>query len=477
MILWKENSGRFKLLPIMTSFALFTSFALSACQPLSEAGSENTSAEHTSQKPNIIFIMADDMGYADLSVTGARHVNTPHIDSLAANGIRLTDGYANAAICSPTRTGLLSGAYQQRFEVGLHEPLGPWAENSHLPKEQPTIASVLKEQGYETALIGKWHLGKIPENGPLQYGYDHFVGISQGGADYFKHAPIMNSKVATNDLFVDNERQDIAGYLTDIFGDYAVKQIEQIGDKPLFLSLHFTAPHWPWEGREDEEISNSLKSFFHKDGGNIETFSRMMSAMDDNVGKILSALERKGMLDNTIIVFTSDNGGERFSDTWPFIGVKGEVLEGGIRVPILMQWPAKIEAGQISDQMMISMDFLPTFVKIAGGAIPKDGIDGKDLSAQLVEGAPSFSRKLFWRHKTKEQRAMRDGDWKYLKIGSHEHLLNLAEDARERAWLEEKYPDRFQKMKAEWEEWNAGMLPYPEKSFSQKASEYFADRN
>ena len=427
--------------------------------------------------PNIIFIMADDLGYADLSCTGSRNNKTPHIDSIATNGIRLTQGYANSCICSPTRTGLLSGCYQQRFAVGLEEPLGPFApEGIGLPFEQRTIASTLREQGYETALVGKWHLGDPPKHSPLAHGYDHFFGIAQGGADYHRHKAIMGGKEVGTGLFKDNEEVAQAGYLTDLFGDEAVRIIKQQRAKPLFLSLHFTAPHWPWEGREDAEAAKKIKDFFHYDGGSLKTFANMVAAMDENVGKVLAALKAQGELENSLIIFTSDNGGERFSDTWPFTGVKGELLEGGIRVPILAQWPGQIAKGSLSDQVMISMDFLPTFLSIARGQAGDREFDGLDLSAQLTGKAAPIERTLFWRFKANEQAAVRKGDWKYLKLGAKEHLFNLSEDARERVERAGANPEKLRELKGLHDQWNQQMLPYPLGSYTEDVQRSYPDR-
>lgn len=426
--------------------------------------------------PNIIFIMADDLGYADLGCTGSRNAKTPHIDSLAKNGMLLTQGYANSAICSPTRTGLLSGCYQQRFAVGLDEPIGPWTPKGiGLPFERRTIAEVLRKQGYETALVGKWHLGEPPKQSPLAHGYDHFFGIVPGGADYFRHKPVIGGRDLGVGLMKDNEEIKRAGYLTDLFGDEAVNRIKE-KTKPLFLSLHFTAPHWPWEGREDREISKQIKDFMHYDGGTLETYANMIEAMDDNVGKVIAALREAGELDNSIIIFTSDNGGERFSDVWPFTGMKGELLEGGIRVPILAQWPGHIAAGSTSDQVMISMDFLPTFLNITGGKAGKNEFDGVDLTPQLTGKANAMERTLCWRMKNNGQAAIRKGDWKYLKLGKKEFLFNLSNDPRERAALNEKHPAKLRELKLEWDAWNSKMLPYPLGSYGYNNKDNMPDR-
>lgn len=428
-----------------------------------------------SQRPNVIFIMADDMGYADLSCTGSHHIKTPAIDSIAQNGLLLRQGYSNSSICSPTRTALLTGCYQYRFRVGLEEPMT--SLDYGVPLDRPTIASAFRDLGYHTKLVGKWHLGAPPKHGPLQHGYDEFLGLLEGAGDYFRHKIVVDGKNFGSGLVQGNDPIERAGYLTDLFGDEAVRTIETVRKgQPLFMSLHFNAPHWPWEGPEDRAVSDTLGDIFHRDGGNLATYKKMVEAMDANVAKLLAALDRMGMRENTIVVFTSDNGGERFSETWPFVGVKGELLEGGIRVPILMQWPRKIAAGSRSEQVMISMDFLPSLLAMAGTAPDvAQGFDGMDLSAQLT-GGNAVERTLFWRFKANEQAAVRSGDWKYLKLAGREYLFNLSLDERERANLLGKFPARAAEMRRMFDEWNAAMLPYPLASYSEDVSTGYVDR-
>ncbi|MEH6758389.1 MAG: sulfatase-like hydrolase/transferase [Parasphingorhabdus sp.] len=433
-------------------------------------------AKAGSDLPNIIFIMADDLGYADLGCTGSRTIKTPHIDSLAENGMLLPQGYANSSICSPTRTGLLTGCYQHRFPVGLEEPVGPWTpEGTGIPEERRTISEVLRARGYETSLVGKWHLGNSPDIGPTRHGYDHFFGILDGGADYFRHRPVMGGQDVGSFLMEQEVEAQRVGYLTDVFGDEAVNRIRN-KRKPLFMSLHFTAPHWPWEGREDEQVARELINIYHYDGGSLDTYRRMVEAMDDNVGKVLAALRDRGELENTIIIFTSDNGGERFSDVWPFIGMKGELLEGGIRVPILWQWPAGSPRGVVSEQMMMSMDFLPTLLAIAGGKSMPSEFDGMDLSPQLMRGATPIERTLFWRMKNAGQAAARRGDWKFLKLGDKQQLFNLRQDQHERANLAQKNPEKMRELQSAWDAWNVQMLPYPADSYSHDNRDFLIER-
>ncbi len=430
-------------------------------------------------RPNIVFILADDLGYADTGATGARNVSTPHIDSLAAAGVTVQDAYAASPICSPTRTALLTGRYPQRYRIGLEEPLRSSAAMRHdlgIPKDQVTLASALREQGYETALVGKWHLGLPPKHSPLEHGYMHFFGIVQGAADYFLHTMVKDGESTSLGLFDGSEEVNRVGYMTDLLGDEAVRRIHEATERPLFLSLHFTAPHWPWEGRENHSVSATLSLTQHYDGGTLETYGEMVEAMDENVGKVLAALEATGRAQNTIVIFTSDNGGERFSDTWPFTGVKGEVLEGGIRVPLFVRWPVKIDAGSRSEQIMTSMDFLPTLLAASGGEVPDGKFDGLNLLPQLRGNASPLDRTIFWRFKAGEQGAVRQGEWKYVRLGGKEHLFNIVADPRERAMLQEKYPKKFVELKRLYEHWSARMLPYPDESFSEPVKRSYPDR-
>lgn len=430
------------------------------------------------ERPNIVFIMADDLGYADLSCTGSHHIRTPAIDSIAADGLQLTQGYSSTPICSPTRTALLTGCYAQRFLVGLEEPLGNNVPtNIGVPYDVPTIASILRSAGYQTKLIGKWHLGRPPEHGPLQHGYDEFLGIVEGAADYFRHHLVSNGEEVGIGLARDNVAIDESGYLTDLLGDEAVRTIESPSARPFFISLHFTAPHWPWEGREDAAVAQALQRSSHNEGGSLKKYREMVEVMDQNVAKVLAALQRTGQAGNTIVIFTSDNGGERFSETWPFVGQKGEVLEGGVRVPILIRWPAFIAAGSRSEQVMASMDFLPTLLTMTGGHPTQAGVfDGFDLSSQLLGSVQPVERTLFWRFKAHNQAAVRKGEWKYVKIAGEEHLFNLAEDVRERADRAQAEPSRVAAMRALWDSWNSDMLPYGMDGNSQDLRREYVDR-
>ena len=279
------------------------------------SGVDNVFGQQVSGPPNIVFIMADDLGYADVSCYGRPDISTPNIDGLAAKGVRFLQAYANSAVCSATRTALITGRYQYRLPVGLEEPLA--GRDVGLPPNIPTLPSLLKKAGYGTTLVGKWHLGVLPKFGPLQSGYDHFYGFRGGAVDYYTHS------YQKDDLWDDDVQVHQMGYLTDMLGSRAVDVINGYAKsgRPFLISLHFNAPHWPWEAPGDEAESNRLRSasnLFDFDGGTQKTYQRMIQEMDLQIGRVLEALNTNGLAENTIVIFTSDNGGERFADTWPF---------------------------------------------------------------------------------------------------------------------------------------------------------------
>jgi len=315
-------------------------------------------------------------------------------------------------------------------------------------------------------LIGKWHLGSLPHFGPLRSGYERFFGNYGGAIDYFTHKPGVGDHVP-RDLYEGDVPVDRAGYYTDLLADEAVNWLgQQVDRQPFFLSLHFTAPHWPWEGPDDESVSREIKDIFHYDGGTQATYGRMVRSLDGAIGRVLASLDKEGVADNTIVVFTSDNGGERFSKTWPFAGQKTELLEGGIRVPTLLRWPWHIQP-QLVDQVAISMDWLPTLLAAAGlepdPSYPPDGQNLLPVLRGLQETAP---RTLFWRYKAQTQRAVRHGDWKYLKINGNEFLFDVVADPRERANLKNRRPEILVELRDRWQAWNAGMLPLTEDVFT-----------
>lgn len=415
-------------------------------------------------KPNLIYIVADDLGYADLGCYGGRPAAfgavSPHIDALAAGGLRLTEGYANSPVCSPTRFALMTMRYQYRVRAGMEEPINSRSKGSTilgLPPEVPTLPSLLRDAGYATALVGKWHLGYPPSFGPLRSGYDEFFGIMAGGVDYFTHC----SFTGDHDLYLGDQEHREVGYLTDVLSRRAVDYVERMAagakaGRPFFLSLHYTAPHWPWETRDDAHVAADVaKNLFHLHGGNVHSYRRMIHHMDEGIGQLVAALRREGLLEDTLIVFTSDNGGERFSDNWPLVGGKMDLTEGGIRVPWIAHWPSGIPAGSVSRQHCMTMDWSATMLELGGGRPHPDyPLDGVSLAAVLRDPAQRFDRPLYWRMNHRQQRAVRMGDWKYLKVDGHEYLFDLAADERERANLAAREPERFAALRDAWLAWN-----------------------
>lgn len=428
------------------------------------------------RRPNIIFILADDMGYADMSCNSAHGIQTPNLDSIARMGINLRHAYANSAVCSASRVAIMTGRYQYRLRIGLEEPLSPGSPGKGveigLPPTEPTLPSLLKGGGYRTALVGKWHLGDAPRFGPVKSGYEQFFGFFGGGLDYFSHAG-PNGKPA---LMENDKPVERTGYLTEVIGQQAVRTIHDYAGtgEPFFLSVHFNAPHWPWEGPDDKPEADRLRAqaagkgaatigkspLKHHDGGSRRIYEAMVRSMDGQIGAILDTLRQRDLLDDTIIIFTSDNGGERFSDVWPFSGQKTELLEGGIRVPTLISWPRQLPRGTASDQVVMGMDWLPTLLVAAGiepdPASPPDGIN---LLPALTGATPPVRRTVYWRYKANHQRAMRDGDHKYLKIGANSYLFNVVDDPLERANLMFREPEIYARLQKSWKDWNQGMLP------------------
>ncbi len=305
------------------------------------------SRAQTNRQPNIVYIMADDMGYADLSCYGRREYKTTNIDSIGTGGVRFLQAYANSAVCSATRTALITGRYQYRLRVGLEEPV-QYMSKYGLPPEHPTLPSLLKKAGYGTTLIGKWHLGGLPEFGPLKSGYDHFWGFRWGALDYFTHKYGI-ATTDTEDLWDGDVKIHQAGYLTDLMGDRAVKVIGDYAksQQPFLLSLHFNAPHWPWEGPDDQAESQRIKTLPDRDGGSMKTYAQMVTRMDLQVGRVLKALADGEASRITPSSFSPATTAASASPTrGPSRGKKTELLEGGLRIPALARWPGHIRAGQ-----------------------------------------------------------------------------------------------------------------------------------
>jgi arylsulfatase A-like enzyme len=430
------------------------------------------------EKPNFIFILADDLGYADLGCYGGRSRHaprgscSPNLDRMAAEGLRFTDGYSNSPVCSPTRFALATGRYQYRLRGGWDEPIAGAVRTDPtgspligLPPEHPTLASLLRDAGYATALVGKWHLGFAPHFGPLKSGYQEFFGAMSGGLDYFTHC----DSSGTHDLWDGESEVHRIGYLTDLISERAVDWVgrRRGARQPFFLSLHYTAPHWPWETRVDEAEARLLAAnrehIGHVSGGSVATYLQMIHHMDEGIGRVLAALSAIGAERDTLVVFTSDNGGERFSDVWPLTGKKMDLLEGGIRVPYIVRWPARVKAGGLTRQLAITMDWVATLLEAAGAAPhPEYPLDGASLLKVLDDPAAAFERELFWRTNHRGQRAMRAGRWKYFSSEDGEFLYDLEADARERANRAKREPERLAAMRTRYAEWERTVPGVPQ---------------
>ena len=404
----------------------------------------------STEQPNIVLIVSDDQGYADSSCYDhPKEVSTPNIDRLAAEGVRLTNGYASAYVCAPTRAGLLTGRYQQRF--GFYA--GPDSRVG-LPLNEVTVADLLKKQGYATAVIGKWHVGIEPEYHPLKRGFDEFYGfLGHGAHDYFK-LQITNEY---NSIYRNDKPINDTGYLTDNLAREAVSFIERHQKKPFFLYLPFNAVHWPLQA-----LQKYIKRFNTGDK-NRDIYLAMLTSMDEAVGKVLDALKRTGADDNTLIIFFSDNGGARknFANNGDLRDFKHSVYEGGIRVPFIVRLPGKLSKGTVCNEPVISLDVLPTICAAAGIELPSDRVyDGKDMLG-ILQGTTKgpLHKNLFW-YDGEKQWAVREGKWKLLfnREGSLE-LYDLEADISEQNNLAKQRPEIVQSLQKTYTDWKNQMAP------------------
>jgi arylsulfatase A-like enzyme len=405
------------------------------------------------RRPNIVVIVGDDMGYADVGCQGCTDIPTPNIDSIAKNGIRFSNGYVSCPVCSPTRAGLSTGRYQQRFghEYNTGPPPGGLQEHVGLPLSEVTIANVLKSAGYVTGAVGKWHLGMAPHFHPLKRGYDEFFGFLHGGHSY------LDPGLGTfNPILRGTEPVDEKEYLTDAFSREAVAFIERHAREPFFLYLAYNAVHTPMQAPERYQ-----NSFQHVTDPKRRTYAGMMTAMDEGIGKVLLKLRDLGIEKDTLLFFFSDNGGPtqaNGSDNTPLRGTKGMMYEGGIRVPFLVQWPARLKAGQVCDHPVIALDVLPTVAAAGGAELPKDRpIDGVNLLPYLTgrkQGTPH--EMLFWR--SGGNHAVRKGNWKLVTMAGETGLYDLAADIGESRDRRQDKPEVFSELKQEFERWDAQMV-------------------
>lgn len=405
--------------------------------------------------PNIVLLFADDAGYADFGFQGSEKHATPHIDSIATGGMRFTNAYVSASVCSPSRAGLLTGRYQQRFGHEYNLPGMPdekvTADMRGLPVGERTMADELKERGYATGMIGKWHLGSRPQFHPKQRGFDEFFGMLGGSSNY---KPGKAKSIVSNYREVETKGLP---YLTDAFGDEAASFIERHKAEPFFLYLSFNAPHTPLHARPDY-LDEARKQF--------ETEERAINAamtrsLDENVGKVLAKLEALGLAENTLVVFTNDNGGAmpyNASLNAPLRGTKGTCLEGGNRVPCAMRWPAVLPAGTVYAEAIISLDLLPTFVAATGrwvedeGQAPLDGVNLLPYLSGKTEGRPHEA--LFW--KLNWGAAVRVDNWKLVRTPAGEHwLFDLGADIGESKDLAKEQPDKLRSLRERLETWES----------------------
>ena len=411
-----------------------------------------------SSRPNVIFILADDLGWGDLSCYGRPDYRTANLDLLAAQGVKFTDAYSASAVCTPTRCGFITGRYPARLKIGLVEPLPATNHSVGLDPKHPTVASLLKNSGYDTALIGKWHLGFRPEWGPNAHGFDEFFGVLAGAADYHLHKDGLGHP----DLYENLTPVERNGYLTDLLTDRAVDYIKRRRTAPFYLSLHYTAPHWPWQDRKGGErvtfTDKTIEPVTMGGGGSLKLYAEMMRSLDEGVGRVVRALRSAGIERNTLVIFTSDNGGERFSYEWPFTGEKGELLEGGIRVPAIVRWPGVVPSNRMMNQMAITMDWTATILAAAETTAAEEyPLDGINLLPIIKGASPARNRTFFWR--IYDQDAVREGNWKYFRNGKQRRLFDLSSDQREQADFSTRNPDVLKHLVAEFDKWNQQMLP------------------
>lgn len=405
-------------------------------------------------QPNVVLIVADDLGYGDLGCYGGA-IATPAIDALAAEGLLLKQFYANAPECTPTRAALLTGRYQHRIG-GLECAIGvgnegrydeaKWLSDRHrlgLPITVPTLPSMLSAAGYRCGCVGKWHLGYDEPFHPMNHGFDSYFGPLGGGVDYFFHTEPRGEFLGTilpgERLFQKNRTSiDVSGeYLTDVLTERSVEWIkQQSAEHPFFLYLPYTAPHSPYQGRGDNGSESMSATAWNQ--GSKETYAAMVSALDDGVMRVVDVVDSKGFSENTLVVFLSDNGPTKYGSAGKLRGNKGNVFEGGIRVPCVVRYPQALAAGEVSEQVGMTMDLAASILALAGVA-PERHLDGIDLLAEIANGDAIVDRTLFWRIRrgARTRKAVRVGDWKYVHLQDDGHvetaLFDLATDPGEKA--------------------------------------------
>ncbi len=415
------------------------------------------SQEDNNPQPNIVLIITDDVGYGDIGSYGAPDVRTPNIDGLARDGVRLTDFYANGPTCSPTRTGLISGRYQQRFAIEAPLSSSGTADRERgLTPTGRSLPQLLKNNGYETALVGKWHLGWRSEFSPTAHGFDYFFGFKSGYTDYYRHTDGNGQP----DLFENDRPVEASGYMTDLITERSVRFIEQNAQRPFFIDVAYNAGHWPYQTPDNPSVARDnarhLTPFDDPTSTRAE-YVAMLERVDQGVGRILETLDELDLRQNTIVIFTNDNGGEWLSRNTPLFHHKRTVWEGGIRVPAIIRWPDRIPAGTVSGQVGITMDLTASILAITNTSVPPEAhLEGINLLPVLEGRAPEIERTLFWRVAgARSQQAIRSGDWKLLLDAERVMLFNLRTDIGERNNLIGQRSDiarRLQPLLTAWQE-------------------------
>jgi len=416
-------------------------------------------------RPNVLIIVADDLGYNDVGFQGSKEIPTPHLDRLAASGIRCTNGYVSHSFCSPTRAGMLTGRYQHRFGHENNPGWKPDSTTEGLPLDQITLPQIMKKTGYSTGAVGKWHLGAHPQFHPMKRGFDEYFGALGGGHQYFPGD--KGGAEYTIPLNRNGKDEAQTKYLTEQFGDEAAAYVQRhaADGKPWMLYLAFNAPHTPLQAPE-----SWLAKLGHITDPNRRTYAAMVCAMDAAIGQVIDQLDATKQRENTLIFFVSDNGGPNlsarqignFTDNTPLRGAKGDLHEGGMRVPFLVSWPAKLKPG-VYDQPVIALDFMPTAVTLAGGEMPQDRvIDGVNLIPHLTGeklGAPHD--RIFWRTQgPKGNHAVRQGSWKFVQTANGQpELYDLAADVGESKNLALEKPEKVTQFIAAIAEWEKGTIP------------------
>ena len=416
--------------------------------------------------PNVIVIISDDQGYADVGFHGSNEIFTPNIDRIAKNGVVFSEGYVSYAVCSPSRAGLITGRYQNRFGYSRNILLAPNDSLMGLPLSEQTLPDVLNKVDYKTKAIGKWHLGAHKSLVPEKRGFDEFFGFLIGGHRYFPEDLTLNDLTEARrqmdgyitKIYDNGKRINTKKYLTEELSDNAVKFIEDNSDNPFFLYLSYNAPHTPLQA-----TTKDLERNKHIDIEKRQTYAAMVSSMDDGIGLILDKLEQKNIFENTIEFFFSDNGGVEwynFSDNGPLRGIKGDFFEGGIRVPFAMQWPNKIEPGTIYDKPIIALDIFATVASAAKAEkYIKNEIDGVNLIPYLSGNKSGLPHEyLYWKNPDKDIDVIRDDRYKYLRIKNDEYIFDLKNDISEESNIIDLSKPIYDRLKSQFKLWEKDMI-------------------